>query len=238
MPSSTFQFKQFTIQQDKCAMKVGTDAVLLGSWTECKNAKRILDIGTGSGIITLMLAQRSNAVIDALEIDKSSCEQAEENIKSSPWKDRINVIHSSLQNYLLKSEHQYDLIVSNPPYFIASSKAPDQKRSTARHTDTLPFNDLINGVTKLLTEDGRLCVILPLKEAQVLIDLAKESSLFLNKLTRISGRADKDSEKRWLMEFSKTSQEVKENKLAIEKGERHDYTEEYKELTNEFYLHF
>lgn len=238
MPSSTFQFKQFTIEQDKCAMKVGTDAVLLGAWTDCKKAERILDIGAGSAVISLMLAQRSEASIDAIEIDKASCEQAEENVSNSKWSDRINVIHSSLQNYLLSNPEKYDLIVSNPPYFVASSKAPDQKRSTARHTDTLPFSDLLHGVDLLLKEDGKFCTILPVKEAINLKALAENYHLFLTHLTRVRGRADKDSEKRWLMQFERSAGELKEDSIAIEKGERHDYTEQYKELTKDYYLHF
>src|SRR5436190_6902240 len=146
MSETTFRFKQFTIHQDKCAMKVGTDSVLLGSWVDTAQATDILDIGTGSGIIALMLAQKSFAQIDAIDVDGNACEQAEENFKSSPWMDRLHVIHQSFQDYATGTEKKYDLIVSNPPYFQDAFKPAEESKLKAKHGDLLCFAELVDGV--------------------------------------------------------------------------------------------
>ncbi len=236
MSSQEFVFKQFKILQDKCAMKVGTDAVLLGSWVNASNAKTILDIGTGTGIIALMLAQKSDATIDAIDIDKNAFLQASENIAGCKWKERIQIHHISLQQYSTDSP-KYDLIVSNPPYFVDSSKASEESRTNARHTDQLPFSDLLNGVLNLLNPTGSFYVILPTKESQVFRDMAEEQNLFLTKLTRVITLADRP-EKRLLMQFEFTKKALEENFITIEKDERHSYTDEYKELTKDYYLAF
>lgn len=237
MSSQEFVFKQFKILQDKCAMKVGTDAVLLGSWVNTSNAKTILDIGTGTGIIALMLAQKSDAIIDAIDIDKNAIMQAAENISDCKWKERIQSHHISLQQYSTDCNHKYDLIVSNPPYFVDSSKAFEESRTNARHTDQLPFVDLLNGVLNLLNSEGIFYVILPTKESQVFRDMAEEQELYLTKLTRVITRTDKP-EKRLLMQFEFTKKTIEENFITIEKDERHSYTDEYKELTKDYYLGF
>lgn len=154
MSQQTFIFKKFSIHQHKCAHKVGTDAVLIGSWAKVNEARTILDIGTGTGIIALMMAQKSRATIDAIDIEQSSYEQATENASHSIWADRIKVYHTSLQDFANKTTKKYDAIITNPPYFVDSSKAPDEERSHARHTDTLTFADLISGVKKLLNDTG------------------------------------------------------------------------------------
>jgi tRNA1Val (adenine37-N6)-methyltransferase len=237
MSSQEFVFKQFKILQDKCAMKVGTDAVLLGSWVTTTGAKKILDIGTGTGIIALMLAQKSDAIVDAIDIDDNAFIQALENATNSHWKERIYVHHISLQQYTTSCNHQYDLIVSNPPYFVDSSKALEESRTNARHTDQLPFDDLLNGVLHLLSPIGKFYVILPTKESQVLREMAEKQNLFLTKLTRVITRADKP-EKRLLMKFEFIQNTVEENSIIIEKEERHCYTDEYTELTKDYYLGF
>ncbi len=237
MSNQTFVFKQFKIVQDKCAMKVGTDAVLLGSWVNTSHAKTILDIGTGTGIIALMLAQRSAAHIDAIDIDNNACVQSSENVNDSKWKDRIHIHNISLQQFTIESEHKYDLIVSNPPYFIDSSKALEESRTNARHTDQLPFDDLLNGVLKLLNPIGKFYVILPTKESEVFRDMAEEHKLYLTKLTRIITRTDKP-EKRLMMRFEFIRRTFSEDSITIEEDERHSYTEEYKELTKDYYLGF
>lgn len=237
MSSQEFVFKQFKILQDKCAMKVGTDAVLLGSWVNTSNAKTILDIGTGTGIIALMLAQKSDAAIDAIDIDKNAFVQASENIAGCKWHERIQIHHISLQQYSTECSDKYDLIVSNPPYFIDSSKALEESRTNARHTDQLPFAELLNGVLNLLNPTGSFYVILPTKESQVFRDMAEEQNLFLTKLTRVITLADRP-EKRLLMQFEFTKKTVEENSITIEKDERHSYTDEYKELTKDYYLAF
>ena len=237
MPNQEFVFKQFKILQDKCAMKVGTDAVLLGSWINCPNAKTILDIGTGTGIIALMLAQKIGAKIDAIDIDENAFIQANENVNSSKWHDRIQIFHTSLQHFANRSNNKYDLIVSNPPYFVDSSKASEESRTNARHTDQLPYTDLLNGVLKLLNPLGRFYVILPTKESEQFCSLAAENKLYLTKLTRVITRTDKP-EKRLLMRFEFTKKEFSEDSIIIEQDERHSYTNEYRELTKDYYLHF
>ena len=237
MPNQEFVFKQFKILQDKCAMKVGTDAVLLGAWVNSPNAKTILDIGTGTGIIALMLAQKIGAKIDAIDIDENAFTQAQENVKMCCWKERINVHHISLQQFAIENSSGYDLIVSNPPYFVDSSKANEESRTNARHTDQLPYIDLMNGILKLLNPTGKFYVILPKKESESFCELAKENKLFLTKLTRVITRTDKP-EKRLLMRFEFTPKTFSEDSIIIEEDERHSYTNEYKELTKEYYLNF
>ncbi len=237
MSSQEFVFKQFTILQDKCAMKVGTDAVLLGSWVTTSSAKTILDIGTGTGIIALMLAQKSNAVVDAIDIDNNAYLQAIQNISNCKWKNRINVHHTSIQQFSTSCDHKYDLIVSNPPYFVDSSKAIEESRTNARHTDQLPFDDLLNGVLNLLDTDGKFYVILPTKESQGFREMAEKQNLFLTKLTRVITRTDKP-EKRLLMKFEFIKKEVEEDSIVIENEGRHCYTDEYIELTKDYYLGF
>ncbi len=237
MSNQTFAFKQFKIIQDKCAMKVGTDAVLLGSWVNSSNAKTILDIGTGTGIIALMLAQKSGARIDAIDIDLNAYIQATENINNCQWKDHIEVHHISLQQFAKESDHKYDLIVSNPPYFIDSSKASEESRTNARHTDQLPFNELLDGVLKLLNPTGKFYVILPTKESEQFREEAEKHKFFLTKLTRVITRTDKP-EKRLMMRFEFIQRAFSESSITIEKDERHSYTDEYKELTKDYYLAF
>lgn len=237
MSHQEFVFKQFKIMQDKCAMKVGTDAVLLGSWVNTSNANSILDIGTGTGIIALMLAQRSNAIIDAIDIDNNAFIQAKENVAACKWRDHIHVHHISLQQFVKEYTEKFDLIVSNPPYFIDSSKASEESRSNARHTDQLPYHDLLKGVLALLNPDGKFYVILPTKESEQFRDLAEENKLFLTKLTRVVTRTDKP-EKRWLMRFEFTRKSFSEDSIIIEEDARHSYTEAYKELTKDYYLSF
>lgn len=237
MSSQEFVFKQFKIHQDKCAMKVGTDAVLLGAWVNATTSKYILDIGTGTGIIALMLAQKSTAMIDAIDIDTNACQQATENIADCKWKDRIHIHQISIQQYASECDRKYDLIVSNPPYFVDSSKASEESRTNARHTDQLPFEDLLNGVLKLLSPNGKFYVILPTKESQLFREMAEANNLYLHKVTRVITRADKP-EKRLLMKFKFNKRTVEEDSITIEKDERHSYTDEYKELTKDYYIAF
>jgi tRNA1Val (adenine37-N6)-methyltransferase len=218
-------------------MKVGTDAVLLGSWVNASNAKTILDIGTGTGIIALMLAQKSGARIDAIDIDQNAYIQATENVSNCLWKDHIDVHHISLQQFAIASGHKYDLIVSNPPYFIDSSKASEESRTNARHTDQLPFKELLDGVLKLLNPVGKFYVILPTKESELFREEAEKHKLFLTKLTRIITRTDKP-EKRMMMRYEFIQRAFSESSITIEKDERHSYTDEYKELTKDYYLAF
>lgn len=234
MSNPFFKFKQFTVWHDKCAMKVGTDGVLLGSWTSIHGAHRILDIGTGTGLVALMLAQRSlqDANILALEIDIDAALQAEENIERSPWKDRIDVINTDFKDF--HSADKFDIIVSNPPYFINSLACPSHQRSAARHNNSLTYDDLIQGVSKLLSPQGAFTIVIPVEVVERVKKTAFYYNLYvtrqLNVITKLGGNP-----KRALITFSFSSQEYLEEELLTELT-RHQYTEEYIALTKEYYL--
>lgn len=232
---NTFLFKQFSITQEKAAMKVGTDGVLLGAWSKAKEGK-ILDVGTGTGIIALMLAQRTKtALIDVIEIDKKASKEAQNNFNNSDWEERLISINSSIQNY--HPQKKYDIIVSNPPFFINATKAPKANRNNARHTDTLSFDELIDSVKRLLANTGIFSLILPINEAELFIKLAQQNKLFLNRKCLVKPNPSK-SAKRVLMEFSFSEKEIVEEELTIETENRHEYTKEYISLTKDFYLKF
>jgi tRNA1Val (adenine37-N6)-methyltransferase len=238
MPGTSFAFKQFIIKQDKCAMKVGTDAVLLGAWVIPNGSKHILDIGSGTGVVALMLAQKTEAHIDAIDIDENAFIQAKQNVLESKFANQISVVHSSLQDYSKSINKRYNLIVTNPPYFEQSLKSSDEQRSFARHADVLPFEELIDGVIKLLDVKGKFCLILPTLEAEKFRAMAQKKGLFLSKLLRVKSKVNKDTDKRHLMQFEFTPTEFSEQTIAIELDERHHYTDEYKEMTKDYYLNF
>lgn len=231
-----FQFKQFTIQQDRCAMKVGTDGVLLGAWAPVShNPFSILDIGAGTGLIALMLAQRSHAEqIDALEIDDDAYEQCVENFEESPWGDRLFCYHAGLDEFMEEPEDEYDLIVSNPPFYTEDYTSGNDQRDTARFTQSLPFENLIEATSVLLSDIGVFAVIIPYKEEEHFIALANEEGLFPFKITRVKGTPATEI-KRSLIAFSRVEQEVITDELVIETA-RHQYTPEYTSLTQDFYL--
>lgn len=235
MANSYFNFKRFTINQDRCAMKVGTDGVLLGAWAMVGNEEcSILDIGTGSGVVALIVAQRNeNAIIDAIDIDAEAVEQAADNFELSPWGNRLSAQCSPLQEYNPSKKYKY--IISNPPYFINSLKA-DGGRAVARHTDTLSYDDLIEGVLRLLDENGVFTAIFPYVESNIFVALAASKGLFCNKRLEVKGAANK-SVKRVLLCLSRNRiEDLPIDTLIIENGERHIYTPKYIELTKDFYL--
>lgn len=234
---SKFQFKQFAVEQDRCAMKIGTDGVLLGAWAPITNNPfSILDIGAGTGIIALMLAQRSNAEqIDALEIDEEAYEQAMDNFENSPWSDRLFCFHAGLDEFVEEPEDEYDIIVSNPPFYSEDYKTENDQRDLARFQDALPFEDLIEAADLLLSENGIFSVIIPFKEEERLLALAKEMELFPIKITRVKGTPTTEI-KRSLLAFSRNEiTDFPIDELTIETA-RHIYTPEYIELTKYFYL--
>lgn len=240
MSNTSFAFKQFTIQQEKCAMKVGTDAVLLGAWAKTYGVRHILDIGTGTGVIALMLAQRCGAQIDAIDIDEQTAKEAKQNVQNSPWHDRVHVQNISLQDFEKIQDGKYELIVSNPPYFNDTIPATEESRTKARHAIHLPFPDLIHAATKLLTKDGKFYVILPTKEGEQFREMAEAKGLHLRRLTRVKTTPEKP-EKRLLMQFGFTAKpQVSESTLVIEKDNLNaqHYTGEYVELTKDYYLYF
>jgi tRNA1Val (adenine37-N6)-methyltransferase len=234
-----FKFKQFAIQQDKTAMKVGTDGVLLGAWAPIDhNPFSVLDIGAGTGIIALMLAQRTHSEqIDALEIDEDAYEQAVENFESSPWGDRLFCYHAGLDEFIEEPEDEYDLIVSNPPFYSEDYKSENEQRDLARFQDAMPFEELVEAADLLLSENGIFALILPYKEEQSFIALAKESELYPLKITRVKGTPTSNI-KRSLLAFSRNEKAAIETDELIIEIERHNYTSEYKELTKDFYLKF
>ena len=237
MANTYFKFKQFTINQDRCAMKVGTDGVLLGAYADVENAQNILDIGTGTGLIALMLAQRSSAKITAIEIEEQASIQAKENVENSKFKTQVEVINTSLQEYVKSTNVKFDLIVSNPPYFQNSFKAETDQRTTARHTTELTYRELINSSGKLLAEKGKICIIIPKDEEQNLIEIANSYSLFVTDILNIKPTPTK-SPKRIILTFSRIEKQLTQSELIIEDKGRHNYSDKYIELTKEFYLKF
>jgi len=231
-----FVFKKFELKQGKCAMKIGTDAVLLGAWTSVENRPfSILDIGAGTGVLALMLAQRSNAeLIDAVEIDDQAYEQCVDNFEASPWGDRLFCYHASLEEFVDEIEERYDLIISNPPFYSEDYKSDNSQRDLARFSDAMPFGHLVESASKLLSEAGIFSVIIPFKEETSFIELASSFKLFPNRILRVQGNVTSEF-KRSLIEFSFRKSDIKTDTLIIE-TERHQYTEKYINLTKDFYL--
>jgi len=237
MPNTWFRFKQFTIQQEHAAMKVGTDGVLLGAWASVPGpGSRILDVGTGTGLIALMMAQRNRDIwVDALEIDPSSAKQAKENFQNSPWKERLNCICASFQDYSAQCNDQYDQIICNPPFFSASSKTQSKEKNLARHDDSLSLGDFFRGCASLMKESTIISLILPVHKKDQAFDLIGEYQMHCRRLTRVTPAPGK-STKRVLLEFSFIPGKCDEDDLTIETETRHKYTDKYKNIINEFYL--
>lgn len=235
MSNPYFGFKNFTVYHDKCAMKVGTDGVLLGAWVKLRKAKKVLDVGTGTGLIALMLSQRSSglASVDAIDIDESAVFQALDNIVRASFLN-IKAIHISLQEYDKGCDEKYDMIVSNPPYFLSSLHSPDGQRTLARHTNSLPMVEFMTISARLLSPDGYLSLVFPYSEKDLLIKLAENVGLFVSRITNVYPMRHLNA-KRVLLEFSKVKQEAEITDLIIEK-ERHVYTNDFVELVKDFYL--
>lgn len=234
-----FRFKEFTVHQDQTAMKVGTDGVLLGAWCSVDEyPDTILDVGSGTGIIALMLAQRSDAMtVDAVEVDENAYEQSVENFEQSDWGDRLYCYNANFREFadeIADEEETYDLIVSNPPFYSDDFETEDVARNKARFTSSMSFDDLIEGVSKILSSDGKFATIMPFKEEESFVNLAKSKHLFLNKVCHVQGNPTSEI-KRSLLEFSFHPSEIKKEHLIIE-IERHQYTKEYINLTKDFYL--
>ncbi|MGB0896177.1 MAG: tRNA1(Val) (adenine(37)-N6)-methyltransferase [Flavobacteriaceae bacterium] len=234
--NKVFQFKQFSVNQDKCAMKIGTDGVLLGSWATINHEPlSVLDIGTGTGLIALMLAQRSYAeTIEALEIDDNAYEQAAENFENSPWPDRLFCYHAGFLEFVEEIDDEYDLIVSNPPFYTEDYKTDNPQRDIARFNDALPFEHLLYGTSKLLSKNGKAAFIIPFSEEQNFITLAQQFKLVPNRITHVKGTATSKI-KRSLLEFSFIKTDLTTSELIIEHS-RHEYTQDYINLTKDFYL--
>ena len=217
-------------------MKIGTDAVLLGAWVSLNDKPfSILDIGAGTGVIAMQLAQRSHAeMIDAIEIDENAYEQCVENFENSPWNDRLFCYHAALDEFVEEMDDSFDLIVSNPPFYSEDFKSDNPARDAARFTESLPFEDLLEGVSILLSDQGKFATIIPRKEEAHFIKIASEVNLLPNRICRVRGTATSE-EKRSLLEFSFNKTKIKMETLTIE-TERHKYTQAYLELVKDFYL--
>lgn len=246
---SGFRFKQFEIAQDRCAMKVGTDGVLLGAWAS--GGSRILDVGSGTGLISLMMAQRfPMAQVVGIDMDEDACGQAKENVERSPFAERVVIRHCRLQDFhcadfvassvgdgdaRMEENGLFDAIVSNPPFFVNSMKNPDSKRSMARHTDTLPFRELWSGVKRLLSEDGVFSVVLPTEVKEDFIAEGCVSGFYLIRQCAVK-TVERKQPKRFLLSFSKHRNGMLENTTEIMMDKDGNRSEWYTKITDEFYL--
>lgn len=239
MPESRpFRFKKFSIYQDRCAMKVGTDGVLLGAWAKTSGEERVLDIGTGTGLLALMVAQRNpSAMIDAIEIDEAACWQAAENAAASPWADRIRVQATSLQDY--HPDYVYDILICNPPFYTDSPAMAESPRKKARLAETLSPEVLLDCAGKLLKPAGLLQLVLPVREGNSFMRLAETRGWRCLRLTRVRTKATKPVT-RWLMAFCAAGHNhtVEEGELTIQYEETHAYTEAFRSLLSDFYVIF
>jgi len=237
MPNPYFKFKKFTVFHDQCAMKVGTDGVLLGSWADVESEpKTIIDIGAGTGLIALMLAQRfESANIEAVEIEENCANQCRDNIASSPFGDRINVHNQSIQEFAKTNSQKFDLLVSNPPFFIDAFVAENQERNLARHNTSLNQHDLWQVVSSLSHQRSVFVVILPVTEGEMFEQKAKEYPWFLKRKCNVKG-AENAKVKRVLLEFCRTQTLPQTSNLIIEK-QRSVYTSDFINLVKNFYLH-
>jgi tRNA1Val (adenine37-N6)-methyltransferase len=234
--SKPFKFKEFSVNQDQCAMKIGTDAVLLGAWASLEaNPFAILDIGAGTGVLGLMLAQRSHAeVIDAIEIDDDAYEQCVDNFELSSWADRLFCYHASLEEFAEEIDDEYDLIICNPPFYAEDYKTENESRDLARFQDAMPFHHLLESVSVLLAPEGSFNVIIPFNEEDNFITLAKNVLLYPNNICRVKGNPETEV-KRSMLTFSFSESETTTTELIIE-TDRHQYTQDYINLTKDFYL--
>jgi tRNA1Val (adenine37-N6)-methyltransferase len=231
-----FTFKQFFVAHDRCAMKVGTDGILLGAWSPVSRAKRILDIGAGSGLISLMLAQRTaeNVVIDAIELDAEAAAQAKENAQASPWASRLMVNEADITAWAANQTARYDLIVSNPPYFEQGVECSTPQREQARYTTTLDHSSLLECAAALVTEDGFFCVILPVEVSDVFATKALGMGWHLRLRTDVT-EYETRLPHRVLLAFSPAAGECFSDRLVIRGADQH-YSDSYTALTQAFYL--
>jgi len=235
MADDFFTFKQFKVHHRKSIMKVGTDGVLLGAYVDCGTARRILDIGTGTGLLCLMLAQKSNAVIHGIEINAEAVDVAKLNVEQSPWAGRIEIFHTSVQDFT--PGEKYDLIVSNPPFYTTDVIAPVEGRAIARHDISLNVADLAEAVDKLLAPEGCCYVIYPVEQSQLFEKEAFKFGLFARQRLYVSSNPNVPP-KRTIVAISRKQGEIDCDSLFIENGARHDFSEKYRLLTKDYYLKF
>ncbi len=231
--NSGFTFKQFHIEHDRCAMKVGTDGILLGAWAPVANARRVLDIGTGSGLIALMLAQRSRSdcLIDGVELDRDAATQARANVAASPWTSRVNIVENAIQDY---QATRYDLIVSNPPYFSAGQSFSDPARALARHTGALGSRDLLAACHRLLSAAGQVALVLPTAMADEILCISADYDLYGVCYTAVITRVGKEAN-RVLLLLGRGLSRCEQGEIVIHSADG-AYSDRYIQLTHPFYL--
>lgn len=231
---SFFEFKRFSIRHDRVAMKTGTDGVLLGAWSCVAAARRILDVGTGSGLIALMLAQRTdqNVMIDAVEKSADAI-QARENFEASPWPGRVHLFHMAVQTHF--PQYGYDLLVSNPPYFIDSLHPPDERRRLARHALSMNHEDLLSAATRLLLPRGKLSIILPAEQGKPFTDKARSERFHIVRKESVKTTPSKPVS-RLLLEFSRQPEPPVEDEITL--SDENGPTAKYRSLVGDFYLKF
>jgi tRNA1Val (adenine37-N6)-methyltransferase len=242
MHNPFFRFKQFIVHQERCAMKVGTDSVLLGAWTDTKDVKRILDIGTGTGLLALMMAQRSDAVITGIDIDPAAVEQAGENALISPWSSRLQFKSISFQEYVKKLKQEqlfqpFDLLISNPPFHPEDIKPGSHQRRLARHSDELSVQEILSMGSEILAPHGRIALVIPAKIYRQILDCATKAGLNSIRSLIVRPTSPKPVH-RYLLEFGFGTRTDDPQELIIEMNERHEYSPEYREMTKDFYLAF
>jgi tRNA1Val (adenine37-N6)-methyltransferase len=237
LPNNYFQFKQFTVQQDNCAMKVCTDACLFGAYIageiQDKPLKKILDIGTGTGLLPLMLAQKNKAVIDTVEIDNAAYEQAKANLAATPWATQINIFNTDIADF--NNSSKYDCIISNPPFFEADLQSDDKQKNAAKHDTSLTLQQLLNNVDKLLNSEGLFTVLLPYHRTEYFINLARTVKLNCYKKVLVK-QTPKHDYFRSMLIFSKQSADTKQEEIII-KNEQGIYSDEFISLLKDYYLY-
>ena len=230
-----FRFKQFSVQQKNSAFKIGTDSVLLGAWARVETARQALDIGSGCGVLALMVAQRNEADVTAVELDSLSAEEARENFQNSPWTERLTLLNTSIQEFANTNSNKFDLIISNPPYFEKSLPAKEARKTQARHNHSLQIRELAFSVSRLLSENGTFAIVLPTKEAALLVKESEQQGVHLIRKCEVFPTQHKPSS-RWLMEFGFMQKELAEEKLVLNDHQSRSYTPEHQQLTRDFYL--
>lgn len=236
MGNQWFAFKQFTVYQDRTAMKVGTDGVLIGAWATCPEKGNILDVGTGTGLIALMLAQRSaESDIYGIDIDFGAYEQAAHNFQQSPWPKRLHARHSSLQYYKTPGNHKFDLIISNPPYFNNTKCPNDNGRNLARQNKTLTLKDFFSYSVAILKNSGKIALIIPATQIEDVVKNARDEILYLQKLMYVKPTPEKPPH-RIMLELGFTKKTLETNEMIIETHGRHQYSDQYKAMTQAFYI--
>jgi tRNA1Val (adenine37-N6)-methyltransferase len=235
MDKYPFRFKQFAVTQGRCAMKVNTDGVLLGAWAHIKGADTILDIGTGTGVIALMMAQKNGtADIDAIDIDEEAFTQSTMNFNATVWADRLHPHHMSLQRF--SAPIKYDVIISNPPYFINDYASEDHRSNVAKHGTELTYEDLVAGICRLMNDNGKAFLVLPYFNVPVFETIAAKGNLFITKRADVVAVTGKKCYVT-LLQLEKTTKAYTIDTIQIQNPDN-TFTEQYKSITKEFYLKF